>query len=171
MSSGHKISMKSRGGASRYPYYQLQIRDQSIYGDLLKLGLTPRKSKTIRLPNVPEQYFKDFIRGCFDGDGCVTVWRDPRWNNPWQIRTVFSSGSHMFLQEIQQQLRKYAGLHLGSIQQLEREYELCYSIADSVKLYRFMYSDTSDDSLHMKRKLDKFKYFKKLRPEHFEMSN
>lgn len=168
MHSDHKISIKSRGGVPKKKYFQLQIRNQFIYKDLLKLGLTPRKSKTLKLPGVPSKFFNDFIRGCFDGDGSVTVWRDPRWKNPWQIRTVFSSGSCVFLQEIQQNLHRQAGLSMGSIQYLIREYELCYSISDSVKLYNYMYNEVSDSLLYLEYKLKKFNYFKEVRPDCFK---
>lgn len=168
MGSNHKISIKPRGGIPNNKYFQIQIRDRHIYGDLLRLGLTPRKSKTVRLPRIPNEFFGDFIRGCFDGDGSITTWRDPRWKNPWQMRTVFSSGSPVFLQEIQQKLHKQANLSMGSIQRLEREYELCYSIADSVKLYRYMYQDRPENPLHLEEKFSKFHFFKKVRSEYFE---
>jgi len=163
LSSTHKISVKSRGGTPNLKYFQIQIRDQSIYADLLKLGLTPRKSKTIEMPKVPAKFFDTFVRGCFDGDGSVTVWQDPRWNRPWQIRTVFSSGSYIFLIRMQKRLGKEAGLSSGSIQRLAREYELCYSIADSTKLYNFMYKDIAKNSLYLEQKLQKFDFFKKAR--------
>lgn len=56
MQSGHKIGQKTRG-------WHLQIRNVKIYKDLLALGLTPRKSKTILFPKVPKVYMADFIRG------------------------------------------------------------------------------------------------------------
>ncbi len=41
--------------------YQLQIRNQHVYRSLLEIGLTPRKSKTLRLPSVPVEVFPDFV--------------------------------------------------------------------------------------------------------------
>lgn len=40
--------------------------------DLINLGCTPRKSLTIEFPNVNNEYYGDFLRGNFDGDGCIT---------------------------------------------------------------------------------------------------
>lgn len=168
MGSNHKISIKSRGGAPRLKYFQLQIRDKCIYNDLLKLGLTPRKSKTVRMPSMPGKFFRGFVRGCFDGDGSITIWQDPRWKRSWQMRTVFSSGSHDFLCSIQKMLHKRAHLSPGSIQKLQREYQLCYSIADSVRLYKYMYVDSSASTLCLKNKLDKFVFFSKVRPDCFK---
>lgn len=43
-----------------------------IKSDLAKLGITPAKTgKEILPPNLPKKYFWDFVRGLFDGDGCV----------------------------------------------------------------------------------------------------
>ena len=167
MDSGHKISIKHRGGVPNLAYFQIQIRDRYIYSDLLKLGLTPRKSKTVRMPDVPYEFIGDFIRGCFDGDGSVTLWQEPRWRHPWQIRSVFSSGSYNFLIDIQECLCKEANMSPGSIQTLTREYNLCYSIADSIKLYKYMYAALSKSTLYFKEKKHKFDFFKKIRPEEF----
>ncbi|MDP3730146.1 MAG: hypothetical protein Q8R14_01295 [Candidatus Omnitrophota bacterium] len=170
MGSNHKISIKRRGGVPNLSYFQIQIRDRVIYNDLLDLGITPRKSRTIRMPNVPAAFVGDFMRGCFDGDGSITLWQDPRWRHPWQARAVFSSGNRDFLTDIQRKLNKEAGLSVGSIQKTREEYQLCYSIADSIKLYRFMYKNADNGFMYLKEKLNKFKFFKKLRPERFRDS-
>lgn len=39
---------------------------------LIQLGCTPKKSFTIEYPNIPKHLNKHFIRGFFDGDGCIT---------------------------------------------------------------------------------------------------
>jgi len=51
--------------------YFLRIGSHKLYNSLTKLGLYPNKSLTIKFPNIPSKYLKDFIRGYFDGDGCV----------------------------------------------------------------------------------------------------
>lgn len=38
---------------------------------LMELGITPRKSLTLKFPCVPSEYLRHFVRGYFDGDGCV----------------------------------------------------------------------------------------------------
>lgn len=167
MDSDHKISAKKRSRTSNLEYFQIQIRDKIIYSDLLKLELTPRKSKTVRMPCVPQKFLGDFIRGCFDGDGTVFMWQDPRWRHAWQMRSGFCSGSYGFLIDVQECLHKEYGLTHGSIQKLKRAHLLCYSIADSIKLYYFIYKNLGNDSLYLKEKKDKFEFFKKVRPETF----
>ncbi len=50
------------------------IGSREIFNDLLSYGITPRKSLTLKWPdNLEEKYYPDFIRGYFDGDGCIVM--------------------------------------------------------------------------------------------------
>jgi len=161
LDSSHKIGVKLRGGMPNLKYYQIQIRDKIIYSDLLKLGLTPRKSKTIKMLNIPQKFFADFVRGCFDGDGSVCYWKEPRWKNTWQIRTTFTSGSKKFLIALKRLLNKYAGLKLGKIWSRKSGHELHYGIFDSLILSKYIYKNKPH--LYIKRKKEAFDFFNKVR--------
>lgn len=52
--------------------YYLTIQNKKIVNDCEKLGIVKRKSFITKYPNISEKYDKDFIRGLFDGDGCLT---------------------------------------------------------------------------------------------------
>ncbi len=41
--------------------------------DLAQYGIIPRKTNTIRFPDLPEGLERHFVRGYFDGDGGFTV--------------------------------------------------------------------------------------------------
>lgn len=145
------LKAEQRIGSKRQAY-QLQIRNQPLYRSLLDLGLTPRKSKTLQLPSVPPDVFPDFVRGYLDGDGTVLVWQDPRWQHPWQMRVAFSCGSRIFLEKLQLKLQELANLSPGSLLTRPEVSVLAYSIADSLKLYRWMYPNPSCLCLARKRK-------------------
>jgi hypothetical protein len=49
----------------------LSVGSQELIGDLLALGITPRKSNTLEWPKVPEPFVMPFLCGYFDGDGCL----------------------------------------------------------------------------------------------------
>lgn len=51
----------------------LRINGNELVQDIIKLGVGPRKTFTVGKPNIDEKYFRDFIRGFFDGDGCCYV--------------------------------------------------------------------------------------------------
>lgn len=155
LNAEHKIGKKERG-------YRIQIRNRDIYNNLIKLGLTPRKSKIIKFPKIPKRYSSHFIRGLFDGDGSVMVWREPRWRHTWQIRTSFTSGSKQFLQDLEKRLQKTICLLRGKVSPVRRGYHLRYvSMPECLALYGFMYHDSP--SLFLKRKRDKFESFLSLK--------
>lgn len=54
--------------------YCLAVFSSKIADALIKHGCGPKKTDVIRFPfgSLPEQYYRDFIRGYFDGDGCIT---------------------------------------------------------------------------------------------------
>lgn len=56
-------------------YFTLSFYSKKMHQDLCKLGCTPRKSFTITFPDkiINPEFIRHFIRGYFDGDGCISV--------------------------------------------------------------------------------------------------
>lgn len=55
-----------------------QIKNSKMYNDLLKCGITKNKTYLLQFPEeniLPKKYYKDFIRGLFDGDGSYTFYK------------------------------------------------------------------------------------------------
>lgn len=69
MDSTHHLLYRSN-------YCALAITSDSIYQDLLNLGVSQRKSWSIRfndiVKHVPNEFIRDYIRGYFDGNGCIS---------------------------------------------------------------------------------------------------
>ena len=65
--------------------------------DLIANGAIRDKTYTMQLPNIPNELMCHFIRGYFDGDGCIYITKKNR------IRCHFDSVSTIFLE----QLRKF----------------------------------------------------------------
>jgi hypothetical protein len=51
--------------------YTITIYSKKLALWLVANGIIPRKSLSLELPNIPEKYLPDFIRGCMDGDGSI----------------------------------------------------------------------------------------------------
>lgn len=51
----------------------IRLFSKKIFEDLYKQGCVERKSDKIKMPNISEQYMWAFIRGFFDGDGCIVL--------------------------------------------------------------------------------------------------
>ena len=155
LGSGHKIAVRERGDKFKTAY-RLQIGSKTIFNDLLKLGLTPNKSKIIAFPIVPVRWMPDFVRGYFDGDGNVTISKYNRKNRKnHQSRTMlagFTSGSEKFLVGLRKCLQKYASLGKGTLYFSSRGYRLYYSVNDAKKLYSFMYGKLKNDLFLIRKK-------------------
>lgn len=50
----------------------LEIGRKKIVNDLINLGIIPKKSITLKFPIIEYKYISSFIRGIFDGDGCIS---------------------------------------------------------------------------------------------------
>lgn len=141
--SSHKISQRVRKDGWKLGY-RLQIGSKRWYLDLMQLRFTERKSKVMKLPSIPKEYFGCFVRGYFDGDGCVYFKEHPRSDRgtlTWVFSTRFTSGSRIFLTQLHNQL-KLNGLTGGYIYEKEKGYELVFSRRDSLALYELMYNNT-----------------------------
>lgn len=74
-------------------YVVLQISCSEIAHDLYNLGCTPKKSLVIKFPSdeqVPQYLIKHFIRGYFDGDGCIVRYKTSKLNKNGTIYHRFA---------------------------------------------------------------------------------
>lgn len=53
--------------------FRIDFTNQKLCSWLQSHNVTPLKSLTVSIPKVPKKYWKDFMRGCIDGDGCITT--------------------------------------------------------------------------------------------------
>lgn len=83
-----------------------RVTSPQMAADLYDLGITPRKSLTLRWPTaLPEHLAASFILGCFDGDGSLGY--DARRN---YYRWSLVSASRPFLEETQARITRHAGV-------------------------------------------------------------
>ena len=95
--------------------YMFAFKCQEITDNLIKLGLHPRKSLTLKFPNfIPDDCVHHFIRGYFDGDGCVSYLKRKESTS---LRVHFV-GTLEFLFEIQKILIKKYNIGVRKIAQI-----------------------------------------------------
>jgi len=160
--SNHRIGERRNGPGV---VYVLQIGSKELFEDLVLLGLTPNKARRMRLPEIPEKYIGDFVRGYFDGDGNVwTGLLNKKRRKPTSaITTSFTSASDDFLSNLQLTLLR-RGLHGGYLYKIKNKncYRLTYSILNTLKLFTIMYTMPHKLFLHRKKLI--FEKFIKMRP-------
>lgn len=54
-------------------YFRFMFGSKRMCSDLSRYGVIPNKTKTVSLPSVPISLLPHLLRGCFDGDGGLTL--------------------------------------------------------------------------------------------------
>ncbi len=70
----HEKLVKFNG--KEYKEYRITVCCTKMCYDLITLGCTPQKTFDITFPSeniVPKKYIRDWLRGFFDGDGCINT--------------------------------------------------------------------------------------------------
>jgi hypothetical protein len=130
--------------------YFIRLVNRDLYQTFLGFGMTPAKSLTLQFPQMPREYLASFVRGYFDGDGCVYCYKSKLGRKG--LLTSFTSGSKSFLEVLREKLGKIDGISGGSlITRSSRHFVLQYSTNDSRQLHNFMYPTTTVPCLKRKR--------------------
>lgn len=145
-----KIGYKQGGFGGRCP--RVQFGDVHFYQWLEKIGLMPHKSKIIGRLRIPDEFFFDFLRGCFDGDGSIYAFWDPRWHSSYMFYLQFTSASIVYLEWLQSTIYRLSNVQ-GRIKTSTRCYHLVYAKAGTRMLLNKMFYSKRVSCL--KRKLVK----------------
>jgi hypothetical protein len=130
---------------------EVHFSGKKITNDLIKLGATPRKTFTLCYPNIDKNLERHFLRGYFDGDGCIRINTDKRdGSKRGDLRIV--SGSIEMLNKINERMNYLFGTNINKLYgPKNKEYKFIgwAGMSDIEKIYNGFYSDTD---LFLKRK-------------------
>lgn len=97
-----KIGIKF-GSKKNQKAFRIQIGNKNFYNFLLSIGLMPNKSLILKNLAIPDEFFKDFLRGLIDGDGGILRWIHPKnFREQWVLR--ITSGSKKFLEWLSEKI-------------------------------------------------------------------
>ena len=102
-----KIGWKNSGFSGKCPH--IQFGDVRFYKWLLEIGFVQQKTKNIGRLTIPKEFFFDFLRGHFDGDGSTYAYFDPRWKSSYMVYLTFLSASLPHLYWLKDTIKKYSG--------------------------------------------------------------
>jgi len=142
----HLISSTSPNIKNRYRFV---IAHKKISEDLHELGCVPRKTFVLKFPTeeqVPSHLIKHFIRGYFDGDGSIGIYKNDRW-----LKLKFNIlGTFSFLQSLQEVLINCCDITKNKISTHGSVYSLTSCNRKDVKsITDFFYKDAT---IYMERK-------------------
>lgn len=136
--------------------HRVQWGDVFLYNFLLSIGLTPNKSLTLGELAIPDEYFFDFLRGSFDGDGTFYSYFDPRWKSSFMFYLVFISASRTHIDWLRTTLSRFVKVHghialtYGSGKEKHEVYNLRFAKKETLKILEKMYIRPS--AIHLSRK-------------------
>jgi len=127
--------------SSKTNSYRLIVNNKKICQRLMQLGVTPRKSLTVKFPNnIPSNLINHFIRGIIDGDGNVRYVNRKR--SPYFEITI-ASGSQKFCQGLVNSINQNFGIKTNIRKAKENTFILQYSCSKGEKLANFIYSNSN----------------------------
>jgi hypothetical protein len=134
---------------------QVSVSGKKIINDLLNLGLHQNKTFTLKYPDIPIELERHFIRGYFDGDGCIRVKTDSRDGS--KIGDMrFVGGSIDMLNTINDRMKFLFGIKKNSLYgPKNKNYKFLGwgSMSDIEKIYNGFYEDSN---FYLKRKKETF---------------
>lgn len=130
------------------PVYYLTIQNSKLVSDCEKLGITKNKSLTTQYPDIPSEFDRDFIRGLFDGDGCLSYSMDGNYR-----RYTFSIvGSESLMNSL---IKKLSGLGVNLRFRKMKSIFAIYLRGNRqiIKLLDYLYNNSS---VYLERKYQKY---------------
>jgi len=143
LNSDHPLR-QTRSKKSRKDTYSFVVFSKRMFFRLSTIGGQRRKSRKMIFPTIPNKFLADFIRGYFDGDGSVfytTYLHSKIHRMRTELRSNFTSGSPMFLEELNSVLMKQIGLGNKKICPFNEggSWKFGYGTGETKKLLNFMY--------------------------------
>lgn len=146
-----RIGIKDK--SKKQDNFRIQIGDVLFYKFLETIGLTNAKSLTMGQLAIPDEYFFDFLRGVFDGDGYSYSYFDPRWKSSLMFYIGFCSASPIFVGWLQKSLLNKLGIkgHVTNARKVNIVYQLKYAKREALILIAKMYENGNGVSLSRKK--------------------
>ncbi len=138
---GVKFTIGSKLNGHGGKNLRIQFKNRIFYDFLLSVGLTPRKSLVIGKIKIPDEFFFDFLRGCFDGDGSFYSYWDKRWRSSYMFYLTFSSASLAHIEWLRKQISISSGVngHISKAVIKGSIYNLRYAKKEALEIIEKMY--------------------------------
>lgn len=146
------LRKKREGNLKRM--YHLSLNSYKLTSDLNKIGCIPNKTHFAYFPDIEEKYWSHFIRGVFDGDGCIYI------NKKNKEKTISFVGNNLLIERIQEILMEKCFIKKTKLKSRipNSQNIITFTIGGNRQIKRigdYFYKDCED--LFLTRKKEKFK--------------
>lgn len=163
---GPPDSMRNYLQHRKFPIYTITYSHPRLRLSLTALGVPcGKKSHIMQFPKVPYPLARHFVRGYFDGDGCVTTCNEGR-----QLVVAFSSASKPFLEDLVAHLHEFemslrpvytytkspSTLPQGGLIKERIAHEVKYCKQDDVQQFYHLVYNNVDASIYYEPKHERF---------------
>ena len=156
----HKTTGRNGKEVNAHESFGVDITSAKLCNDLVNLCIGYNKSYTdLHIPEIPEDLIRHFIRGYFDGDGCITVWLSQEKGKSDRVRGKFDicAKSASILNEF---IKFFATHDIKiNLNYLKRDdmYRMSTSSKKELeKIYNILYKDSN---FYLSRKFNKFDHY------------
>jgi len=150
---------------NKFSYYKpentlhFKVGSTTIYKDLIKLGITSNKTFSVKPPKIPKAYLRHYLRGFFDGDGCISTFR--RNDSVKTFPSVRLFGNINMINYIRRIFNNLTNSKL-KVYMARSKYgnvmgNLHYTCTNAVKILDFLYKNSN---IYLDRKYKKYLHIK-----------
>lgn len=125
----------------------IRLYSKQIVESLIKHGITNNKSLKIEFPMLEDELIRHFVRGFFDGDGCIV--KNNHVNGKSYVRCDFTSGSEIFINQLRNILYD-KGIKSYIVKDKDNSYRLI--IGGMVNCDNFLNYIYEDSNIYLDRK-------------------
>ena len=125
------------------------IGSKKLTSDLIKLGCIRKKTHNLVYPNIPTEFNSHFIRGYFDGDGCIYVGK-------YCKNVTIYCATNSFIEKISSLLQTEADIILRLYKRKNDRVGLTLTFTRKLSIINFYQYIYRDSSIHLERKYEKF---------------
>lgn len=139
--------------------YTIINTNQETINKLKKMSLQSANSTTKTFPLIPLKHMSSFLRGVFDGDGCI--FNSCKYKDTYYKKISITCGSKNFSEQLIQELTNL-GIHSTLVLDSRRKhnanktYYICINSQQDVwKFYSYIYTDANIFMNYKKQRFDK----------------
>lgn len=139
-----------------FNFSKIVFYNKSIVLDLIDKGITPRKSLTLKvdLNIIPSKYRRDYIRGYFDGDGCISRTESEK-NKRFYYNCSLLSSIYM-VEEIKRVVNEQCQeIDLGIYNRKNSQYYMLHT-NNKKSFYSFINYIYKDSTIYLDRKYQRY---------------